>query len=379
MREATRRTIPLLLATLAAAAAPGWLAAQQPLGQIFDRAFPSVVQVLVASPDSVRQGSGFVVDSVGTVLTHLTLVEGASTIFVRPATDESYYRASVAAADSAHGIAALVVEGAGVRALELTRTDALHPGARVTAIGLALESDNPVARAVVGDPVEGGAAYELQAVPPLSPGLSGGPLLDADGSVVGMVVAREEEGRTRSVAVPIERTRRVLALAGGGRPREAGVAGAQTAARSSGAPAPQPPTATPPALPDRAGGARAPVDLTGEWLLTNTIQQTSYPAFRGLQLGFRLSLRQRGDRVTGQGRKVLENGRELAPAARSLIKLEGTLQDHTLTATFVEHGARRTIHGLFSWFVSPDGDELGGRFADTAVHARGASIGRRVP
>jgi hypothetical protein len=55
---------------------------------------------------------------------------------------------------------------------------------------------------------------------------------------------------------------------------------------------------TPVVEPDNA----APM-LSGDWSLTNEVQSTSFKAFEGLQLEYRLTLSQDGVIVTGRGEK----------------------------------------------------------------------------
>lgn len=382
------------------------LAAQQSLGEVFDRAFPAVVQVLVASPDSTRQGSGFAYGPDGAILTHLPLLDDAQTIFVRPSLDDAYYRAHLASADERHQIAVLEIENLSLPSLVLGRSDSMRVGSRVIALGSARERENPIARGIVRGrrPTEG--TYALDVAAPIPPTMSGGPVLGEDGKVVGMVVSRIENGRSVNAAIPVSYVRDLLARrpvkgpiaqvasreadSGGdeGRPplRDVAVSGAETAARSvvgevverPQAPRPEEPAEAAATKPTTRTEAARGFDLTGLWLVVNTIEDTSHPAFEGLELGFRIFLRQNGKRVVGEGWKWRENGREIPEAARSPIRLRGTLEGRTLVASFVEKGERRTVRGRFSWFISEDGSEVGGRFADEAARSSGTSQGRKV-
>ena len=124
--------------------------------------------------------------------------------------------------------------------------------------------------------------------------------------------------------------------------------------------------------------SRPAVDLTGEWKLINTVESTSYLPYQGMQLGYRIFLQQNGTKITGKGEKWWENGKEIPSTAHSPIFIEGILDGMTLTATFVEKGARRTTSGFFVWTVSPDRRMLQGRFTHTAANSRGNSIGQRI-
>lgn len=130
---------------------------------------------------------------------------------------------------------------------------------------------------------------------------------------------------------------------------------------------------------DRQGGhGRDAVDLSGEWTMLNTVWETQYAAFKDLQLGFRLWIRQQGQTFVATGEKYLENGRLLPPAARRPITLQGTLTaGGGVEATFVEAGRRRQTTGRVR-LTRRDSQHLQGTFHSTAAGSSGASQWRRV-
>ena len=77
--------------------------------------------------------------------------------------------------------------------------------------------------------------------------------------------------------------------------------------------------------PSRAFSPASPVNLTGEWMVTNTVVETSHPPYRDLRLGFRLVVQHDGVAFTGTGEKYLENGRQIPVTARSPIRLQGRM------------------------------------------------------
>jgi cytoskeleton protein RodZ len=144
-----------------------------------------------------------------------------------------------------------------------------------------------------------------------------------------------------------------------------------TAARAS-APVPADVSAAP-----AASEAPTPM-LSGVWDLTNEVQSTSYRAFHGLQLGYRLNLAQDGAIVTGRGEKWSENGREIPASRRTPIAVAGTLHQGRLELSFTERGTRRSSAGRFVWQISDDG-ALRGTFVSDAASSRGSSLARRLP
>jgi hypothetical protein len=130
--------------------------------------------------------------------------------------------------------------------------------------------------------------------------------------------------------------------------------------------------------PNPAAPAPAAAPLAGDWVVTNTVVETSYPPYRDLRLGFRVRLRQEGVRVTGHGEKYLENGRRIPASARRPIRLEGhVVAGGSVEVTFEEDGHARRTEGRFR--LTPQGRQsLTGTFASTAANARGVSQWQRA-
>ena len=123
---------------------------------------------------------------------------------------------------------------------------------------------------------------------------------------------------------------------------------------------------------------RAAFDIAGEWTMINTVLDTQYVAYRHLQLGFRLWIRQQGNTFEGRGEKYLENGRPLPASARPTITIQGTLKEGTfIEATFQEAGLRRHTSGRFQLTVHGP-HQLRGTFVSTVAGSRGASQWTRV-
>jgi hypothetical protein len=117
-------------------------------------------------------------------------------------------------------------------------------------------------------------------------------------------------------------------------------------------------------------------DLSGWWELTNIIQSTNYPDYRGLRLGYRLQLEQDGDRIVGRGQKWSEDGRSVG--ARSPLTVSGRIEGDRVVLQFTERGARRSTSGGFSWRISRDGGVLRGTFYSDAADTSGTSVARRM-
>jgi serine protease Do len=149
-------------------------------------------------------GSGFFVDASGYVVTNAHVVGGAQEVWVQraspppPAPGEAsilrqggrYLRATVVGIDRETDVALLKVPGGGYPTLSFADSDRLHRGQVVFAFRGPMGLENTMTMGIVsatarqfrgGDPM-----IYVQTDAPINPGSSGGPLVDADGRVVGL-------------------------------------------------------------------------------------------------------------------------------------------------------------------------------------------------
>ena len=118
---------------------------------------------------------------------------------------------------------------------------------------------------------------------------------------------------------------------------------------------------------------RIPVDIAGDWIMTNTVERSSVPRFRGLELGFRVVLAQDGTKVEGRAEKWWENTIALAPSQRTPLTISGVLKGSKVQGTFIEAGSTRETQSTFNWSVESE-DKLVGTFRSTAADSEGSSV-----
>jgi hypothetical protein len=118
-------------------------------------------------------------------------------------------------------------------------------------------------------------------------------------------------------------------------------------------------------------------NLTGTWNLLNTVEKTSYQPFANMRIGYRLIISQSGANFRAEGEKLLENGRTLPTVLRTAIHLTGAVEGETISASFVEEGARRKTNGRFLWRLEPEGTLMKGTFVSTAANSSGTSVATR--
>jgi hypothetical protein len=112
--------------------------------------------------------------------------------------------------------------------------------------------------------------------------------------------------------------------------------------------------------------------------MTNRIDDTNYPQYKGLRLGYRVQLEQDGNRLTGHGQKWTEDGRTIGSSGRTPITVTGKIEGRKVTLSFTEHGVKRSTNGGFTWTLSADRTELRGSFWSTAADTRGRSTAVRM-
>ena len=181
------------------------------IGQIYDRTNASVVEITVTtqapadgpmgSGTAQAQGSGFVYDSSGHVITNAHVVDGAESAKVRFA-DGKTYDATVVGVDASTDLAVLKVEApsSALHPLELADSSQAAVGDVVVAIGSPFGLENSVTAGIVsalGRSMKAPNGYtitgSIQTDAAINHGNSGGPLLDLDGKVVGVNAQIESE------------------------------------------------------------------------------------------------------------------------------------------------------------------------------------------
>ena len=166
-------------------------------------------------PEEIERGvgSGFVVDSNGTILTNAHVVEGATTIFVT-LTDKREFKAKLLGADKRTDLAVLKIDASGLPKLPLGDSSKVKVGEWVVAIGSPFGLENTVTAGIVSAKSRDTGDYLpfIQTDVAVNPGNSGGPLLNTAGQVIGInsqIFSRSGGYMGISFAIPIDEAMRV--------------------------------------------------------------------------------------------------------------------------------------------------------------------------
>ncbi|MFM7102277.1 MAG: transglutaminase family protein [Verrucomicrobiota bacterium] len=155
-------------------------------------------------------GAGFVVDAAGLVASSLHVIGEARPVSVRLADGRSVEVTGIHGFDRPADLVVLRVAATNLPALQLGDSDALQPGVEVVALGHPLGLDHSVVQGVVSGLRELEGLPMLQLALPIEPGNSGGPVLDRQGRVLGIVNAKSLLTRNLGFGTPVKHLRTLL-------------------------------------------------------------------------------------------------------------------------------------------------------------------------
>jgi S1-C subfamily serine protease len=173
--------------------------------QIAQLAMPSVVFVVTldAKGQPLKSGSAFFVKP-HTLVTNLHVVNGASQIRVSSITeDRTDARAILYYGDAQKDLAILKVDGMDGTPLVLT-IDAHNIGDRVFAVGNPKGLEGTFSEGIISGFRRDENVNLIQLTAPISPGSSGGPVLDDYGKVIGVAAAAIEGGQNLNFAIDLD-------------------------------------------------------------------------------------------------------------------------------------------------------------------------------
>ena len=141
------------------------------------------------TPERRGQGSGFIIDPNGIILTNNHVVDGADEVTVH-LTDKREFKAKVIGTDPKTDIAVIKIEGKNLPVVKLGKSDDVKVGEWVAAIGAPFGLDNTVTAGIVSAksrnlPDEQFVPF-IQTDVAVNPGNSGGPLFNMKGEVIGI-------------------------------------------------------------------------------------------------------------------------------------------------------------------------------------------------
>jgi S1-C subfamily serine protease len=216
-----------------AQAAPEYDAEEQNNIAVYKRVLPSVVNItsttlvfnfFYGTVPQQGQGSGFILDRAGHVLTNFHVVEGANRGIKVMLSNKKTYDAKVIGTDKVHDLALLQIDAPNLEPVTLADSGGLSVGQKVYAIGNPFGLAGTMTRGIISSirtlpsargsenaPIEDA----IQTDAAINPGNSGGPLLNSHGEVIGINTMIASNGADQSsgigFAIPINTAKAVLA------------------------------------------------------------------------------------------------------------------------------------------------------------------------
>lgn len=173
--------------------------------QLTESARKSVVVVTVLGRDGKQQGlgSGFVVAADGLIATNLHVIGEARPISVQTADGKKHDVVSIDAFDRPLDLALIRIAATGLPVLPLGDSESLKQGQGVVALGNPQGLRHSVVTGVVSGVREIDGRKMIQLAIPIEPGNSGGPLLDLQGRVHGLLTMKSAVTENLGFAVPV--------------------------------------------------------------------------------------------------------------------------------------------------------------------------------
>ncbi len=187
----------------------------------FNRFFGEDLRTQVPRQERLRgQGSGFVIDQSGTVLTNAHVVDKADRVTVT-LNDGSIFPGEVLGTDEVTDLAVVKINTKGVNlpVADLGDSDAVKVGDWAIAVGNPLGFDNTVTLGIISTLKRSSAAVGIpdkrldfiQTDAAINPGNSGGPLLNGLGEVIGINTAIRADAMGIGFAIPINKAKAIYA------------------------------------------------------------------------------------------------------------------------------------------------------------------------
>lgn len=171
--------------------------------EIFVKISPSTVEVSAESEYISSLGTGFYIDTEGTVVTNYHVIEGCSSASVTTSDGGSYEVTYVLGYSKELDVAILATSRKNSDPIEFV-SDPVVTGETVYALGSSLGLTGTFSEGVVSSAERkvGDITY-IQITAPISHGNSGGPLVNKKGQVVGITSAGFSDGQNLNLALPI--------------------------------------------------------------------------------------------------------------------------------------------------------------------------------
>ena len=183
---------------------------------MLEAAMDTVVIVHTQLSEGTSTGSGVVISENGYIITNFHVVSGAVKVQVEFRNTKKFVDATVIGYKTHDDIAVIKVDMTGLDAATIGNSSLCHTGDRVYAIGCPQGADYAwtVTQGIISSPMRDLKIYNtstgvldkkmkvIQTDTPVNPGNSGGPLINADGQVIGVITMKLTDSSGMGFALP---------------------------------------------------------------------------------------------------------------------------------------------------------------------------------
>lgn len=180
--------------------------------QVYEHTVPSVVEITVLTRSSRgAQGSGVIVKSNGLIVTNYHVIADAVSARVRLHNGDIYDTVEIAETDERKDLAVLKIKASDLPTVTLAPFDTIKVGSTLYALGSPRGLEGSLSQGVVSsiraisdfDSTLSGFRV-IQFTAPVSPGSSGGPLIDEFGRLVGVVSSSLTGSQNINLGIPVK-------------------------------------------------------------------------------------------------------------------------------------------------------------------------------
>ena len=192
--------------------------------QLAEKALAAIVYLEMADKDgnTLGFGSGFFVGQ-SQIATNFHIVEGAAKGTAKLADSPTKYTVNgISATDEKNDLAILKVTGFEGEPLPLGDSDTVKTDETVYVAGNPKGLEGKFSNDTINNLHEGDAKKRFQMTALISPGSSGGPVLNGNGEVIGISLITLEDGQNLNFVIPSNDLKELLAQSGGGKTFVAG-------------------------------------------------------------------------------------------------------------------------------------------------------------
>jgi tetratricopeptide (TPR) repeat protein len=205
-------SIRAILASLAISACILWTVEAQTGREVAQSAFRSVVVLVAENAKSkpISLGSGFFVRT-DVIATNYHVIKGASRLYAKLVGQQGVYRIKeVLTIDKDRDLALLKVAEVTAPVLSLGYNREVAIGDEVFVVGNPEGLEGTFSQGVISGIRSVAGKLYLQITAPISPGSSGGPVMNTSGEVIGVAVGTLRTGQNLNFAVPVSDLRFLL-------------------------------------------------------------------------------------------------------------------------------------------------------------------------